>query len=203
MLRHSRLPRVIFALHDGNSPREELIEHKNPELAMQLEYDPQWEELILNHLEGRTAAFFCHGDNEANEEGQYGRPKKLRPQDYFDPGSAPFDNERDAYAPLDWQCRYSGIEVPDEFWASGTSGAGLPTEYLTLKVSQTQENVRFGNRVTLVVDLVPSERVHVYAPPMRLCHPAKTHFFLRAVTFLSWPSLNTISTRGSATPNNY
>ena len=28
----------------------------------------------------------------------------------------PFENERDSYAPLVWQCRYGGVEVPDALW---------------------------------------------------------------------------------------
>lgn len=32
---------------------------------------------------------------------------------------------RDAYAPLVWQSRYSGIEVPDDLWTYCTTGKGL------------------------------------------------------------------------------
>lgn len=41
---------------NGGNPREELIDHKNPEKAMRLERSPEWEEMSINHLEGRTAA---------------------------------------------------------------------------------------------------------------------------------------------------
>jgi len=40
---------------NGGNPRENLIQHKNPKLAMKLA--PEWKELGLNHLEGRTAGF--------------------------------------------------------------------------------------------------------------------------------------------------
>ena len=39
----------------GGNPREELIEHKDPERAMALEQSPEWDDLSGNHLEGRTA----------------------------------------------------------------------------------------------------------------------------------------------------
>jgi len=52
---------------NGGNPREELIEHKNPELAMALEHTAEWEALSINHLEGRTAAFFCYGDGGGDE----------------------------------------------------------------------------------------------------------------------------------------
>jgi hypothetical protein len=101
---------------NGGNPDEATIDHKNPEKAMELEHDEKWKELSLNHLEGRTAGFFCYGDMGGDELDASGRPQILQHKHYFDPAREPFDNERDAYAPLVWQCRYGGIEVPDELW---------------------------------------------------------------------------------------
>ncbi|TXK37798.1 NAD(P)H-dependent oxidoreductase [Pontibacter qinzhouensis] len=109
---------------NGGNPNEELIEHKNPELAMKLDKTPEWEELSQNHLEGRTAAFFCHGDLGGDEIDATGRPRLLHHKLYFDPEQEPFQDERDAYAPLVWQCRYSGIEVPDQLWTYAAIGEG-------------------------------------------------------------------------------
>ncbi len=109
---------------NGGNPREDLINHKDPELAMRLEHSPQWEELSQNHLEGRTAAFFCYGDGGGDELDATGRPKKLCHKEYFDPNQEPFENDRNAYAPLVWQCRYSGIEVPDALWRYVEFGKG-------------------------------------------------------------------------------
>lgn len=100
----------------GGNPREDLINHKNPELAMTLEHRPEWKELSLNHLEGRTAGFFCYGDGGGDELDTSGRPKILRHPEYFNSSEEPFENVRDAYAPLVWQCRYGGVEVPDHLW---------------------------------------------------------------------------------------
>ena len=47
---------------NGGNPRPDLIDKKNTLLAQALERSPQWKELTRNHLEGRTAAFFCYGD---------------------------------------------------------------------------------------------------------------------------------------------
>ena len=101
---------------NGGNPREDLIAHKDPELAIRLEHSPEWEQLSQNHLEGRSAAFFCYGDGGGDELDESGRPKILRHRSYFDPAKEPFVSMRDAYAPLVWQCRYSGIEVPDPLW---------------------------------------------------------------------------------------
>jgi multimeric flavodoxin WrbA len=111
---------------NGGNPREDLIEHKNSELAMALERSPDWQALSKNHLEGRTAAFFCYGDGGANEIDAHGRPKKLLHPHYFDPKREPFEDDREAYAPLVWQCRYSGIEVPDALWRHIEFGHGAP-----------------------------------------------------------------------------
>lgn len=110
----------------GGNPREELIEHKDPELAIRLEHSAAWQKLSKNHLEGRTAAFFCYGDGGGDELDPNGRPKLLRHPQYFDPSREPFSAMRDTFAPLVWQCRYSGIEVPDELWRYVEFGNGKP-----------------------------------------------------------------------------
>lgn len=110
----------------GGNPREDLIEHKNPELAVRLEATEQWRELTANHLEGRTAAFFSYGDGGGDELDAEGRPNLVQHRHYFDPAQEPFDDMREAYAPLVWQCRYSGIEVPDSLRRHVEFGVGQP-----------------------------------------------------------------------------
>lgn len=109
---------------NGGNPDESTIDHKDPEKAMALEHSELWKGLSVNHLEGRTAAFFCYGDEGGDEISEDGRPELLKHKDYFDAQEEPFKNERDAYAPLVWQCRYGGVEVPDQLWAYCTSGKG-------------------------------------------------------------------------------
>jgi hypothetical protein len=109
---------------NGGNPREDLIGHKDPALAIKLEQSPEFEALSQNHLEGRTAGFFCHGDGGGDELDDSGIPKILHHRDWFDSSREPFDDMRDAYAPLVWQCRYSGIEVPDSLWRYAELGRG-------------------------------------------------------------------------------
>jgi hypothetical protein len=108
----------------GGNPKEDLIEHKDQQLAIQLEHSKAWEALSQNHLSGRTAAFFCYGDGGSDELDSSGRPKLLDHKKWFDPDEEPFDDMRDAYAPLVWQCRYSGLEVPDPLWRFIEFGRG-------------------------------------------------------------------------------
>lgn len=109
---------------NGGNPREELIEHKDAELAKTLEHSPEWEQLSVNHLEGRTAAFYCYGDGGGDELDDAGRPRLLRHKHYFNPDEEPFELMRDTYAPLVWQCRYGGVEVPDHLWRYKEFGRG-------------------------------------------------------------------------------
>lgn len=110
---------------NGGNPCEDLIAHKNPELAMALEKTPEWRELSKNHLEGRTAGFFSYGDGGGDEIEADGRPRLLRHKSYFDP-AAEMKDDRRAYEPLVWQCRYGGIEVPDPLWTHAYVGKGQP-----------------------------------------------------------------------------
>ena len=107
---------------NGGNPREDLIGHKDPARAIRLEHSARWKTLSMNHLEGRSAAFFCYGDGGGDELTASGRPRILRHKSWFDPKAEPFNDMRDAYGPLVWQCRYSGIEVPDGLWRYAECG---------------------------------------------------------------------------------
>ncbi|WP_207493291.1 NAD(P)H-dependent oxidoreductase [Aridibaculum aurantiacum] len=110
---------------NGGNPIESTIDHKDPEKAIELEHKEEWKEMSLNHLEGRTAAFFCYGDEGGDEFGEDGRPKLLRHKEYFNPAEEIFTKDtRNTYAPFVWQCRYGGIEVPDELWQYAIVGDG-------------------------------------------------------------------------------
>jgi hypothetical protein len=113
---------------NGGNPRPDLIDKKDTLKAQALERSPLWQELHKNHLSGRTAAFFCYGDDGADEEDGEGKPKNLDHPEWFDAKAHPQrgKDEREAYQGLVWQCRYGDIEVPDELWDCTTFGAGKP-----------------------------------------------------------------------------
>jgi hypothetical protein len=110
----------------GGNPRPDLIDKKDTMKAQALERSPEWRRLTRNHLEGRTAGFFTYCDGGANEIGEDGRPKLVRNKAWFDPVEEPYHDERLAYQGLVWQCRYSGIEVPDNLWVAGVFGEDKP-----------------------------------------------------------------------------
>jgi len=69
-----------------------------------------------------SAGFFTYTDDGGIELDTEGRPEILRHKEWFEPRMEPFQDARDAYRPLVWQCRYGGIEVPDELWSEGRTG---------------------------------------------------------------------------------
>jgi multimeric flavodoxin WrbA len=129
---------------NGGNPKEELIDHKTVDLAVNLEHSPDWEQLSLNHLEGRTAGFFTYGDGGSDELDERGIPKKLRHKQYFNPENEPFKDERESYSPLVWQCRYSGIEVPDNLWQYIEFGKGKKYSENQAENMIREENVLEG-----------------------------------------------------------
>ncbi len=183
----------------GGNPREDLIEHKNPELAMKLEHSEEWEKLSQNHLEGRTAAFFCYGDGGGDELDESGRPKILKHKSYFDPDEEPFENERDTYAPIVWQCRYSGIEVPDHLWRYEEFGHGKKYSDNQAEDMATDTDVfdKFDGFVEAFAEFVeqkgkvePSEyRAFGYEPPSHLWDDVKLQWREKRIA-LGYPPKN-------------
>lgn len=111
----------LVCMNVGNTD-EKLMSYKDPEMAIALEKSEQWKELMINHLEGRVAGFFCYGDHGGKEMDNNNVPKILAHKDYFDGTAEPFKDMRQAYAPLVWQCRCGGIEVPENLSAYAESG---------------------------------------------------------------------------------
>jgi multimeric flavodoxin WrbA len=169
---------------NGGNPREDLIGHKNPELAIALEHSAEWEELSRNHLEGRSAAFFCYGDGGGDELTPSGRPKLLRHHSYFDPEQEPFEEMRNSYAPLVWQCRYSGVEVPDALWRYAEFGRGKKysdnqAEHLGEEPELLREfdgwTEAFASQVARKGKVSPNpHRAYGYRPPSHLLADLKT-----------------------------
>jgi hypothetical protein len=169
---------------NGGNPREDLIDHKDPEKAKALERTARWQKLTANHLEGRSAAFFCYGDGGGDELRTTGRPKILRHPKYFDPKDEPFDDMRNTYAPLVWQSRYSGIEVPDNLWRYVQFGAGKPYSLNQAEHLKNQRGVldefddwtdAFAAHVAAKGKIQPGQyRAYGYEPPGHLIADAKT-----------------------------
>jgi len=126
---------------NGGNPREDLIMHKDGNLAAKLEHSEKWQELSLNHLEGRTAAFFIYGDAGSDEVDTSGKPKILQHKNYFDPEEeAKIQSAASKFAPIIWQCRYSGIEVPEHL--TKEINFGIDAKYSDNQIAELKKNMQ-------------------------------------------------------------
>jgi multimeric flavodoxin WrbA len=127
----------------GGNPDETTIDHKDPEKAMAFEKTEDFKKIWLNHLEGRTAAFFTYSDKGGSEIDESGRPRIFQHKNYFNPEEELYENERNAYAPLVGQCRYGGVEVPDKLRRAELTGVGVP--YSENQAEQVVNETSFMN----------------------------------------------------------
>jgi multimeric flavodoxin WrbA len=88
---------------------------KNSELTGELELSGEYKGLLKNHLAGKTAAFYIHGDDGADDYSG----KSL------DVGDSEW-SPRHSIMPLVYQCRYSGIDCPDELVEAFYINKGIP-----------------------------------------------------------------------------
>jgi multimeric flavodoxin WrbA len=89
---------------------------KNSKLTGRAELSGKYRHLLKNHLEGKWASFLVHGDDGANDyEGQ----------------TPPYTNDsmwniQNSVMPLVYQCRYSGMNCPDDLVESIYINKGMP-----------------------------------------------------------------------------
>ena len=84
---------------------------KNPEITGKFAQSGEYDYLLKNHLEGKYAAFFIHGDDGANDYKKNPKPESLTQN--LSEEELLSQNVKLAVMPIVMQCRYSGINVPD------------------------------------------------------------------------------------------
>lgn len=96
---------------DYNQAKELLGEKnlKNPKKTKELEKSEDFKKLIKNHLEGKVAAFYVHGDEGADDYVDFKKPKTMTGQNITKCG-----DPINAILPIVYQCRYMAINAPDE-----------------------------------------------------------------------------------------
>lgn len=95
---------------------------KDPTKTRLAEQEKKYDNLLKNHLAGTLAGFFVHGDGGADDYTNRRPPSSYRSHQ----GSPTEPDDIDAVMPIVWQCRWSGIEVPDDMIVGVTSGKGRP-----------------------------------------------------------------------------
>jgi multimeric flavodoxin WrbA len=101
---------------------------KNSEITGNTELQEEYKHLLKNHLEGKWAAFFVHGDDGANDYN--GNPPYTGDKEW---------DVRNSVMPLVHQCRYSGINCPDDLVEAFYVNKGKPYYQANLDFEQTNE----------------------------------------------------------------
>jgi len=82
---------------------------KNPMKTKKFSGTEEYKKMVKNHLEGKVGAFYIHGDDGADDY-----KNREMPESYNKYEIGKFDEPINAIKPIVWQCRYMGIDVPDE-----------------------------------------------------------------------------------------
>jgi multimeric flavodoxin WrbA len=95
---------------------------KNAEVTGKLSLEGKSDHLLKNHLSGKFAGFYIHGDAGANDYGRGKLPDTFSKSEenswYSDPKAT--------IMPQVLQCKYSGIEVPDNLIEAFYTNKGVP-----------------------------------------------------------------------------
>jgi len=101
---------------------------KNSTLTGEAELSGEFKNLLKNHLEGKWAGFYTHGDDGANDyDGN--QPET---------GDKSWD-VKNAVMPLVYQCRYSGINSPDDLIESFYINKGIDYYQANLDFDKSTE----------------------------------------------------------------
>jgi len=95
---------------------------KDPKLTRPLSMSGEHDDMLKNQWAGKKAAFYIHGDDGAADYKDRKEPKSLR---MYPDAKSPVEPVRMAILPIVQQCRYSGIDVPDDLIVSFYFNKGL------------------------------------------------------------------------------
>ena len=103
---------------------------KNSEITGKFAQSGEYNHLLKNHLEGKVAGFYIHGDDGANDYEDKEMPESYK-RESFTP--------KQAIMPIVNQCRYSGINVPDDLIEAFYINKGVDYFTANLNMDKMQE----------------------------------------------------------------
>jgi multimeric flavodoxin WrbA len=120
---------------------------KNSDITGKFSKSGRHDNLLRNHLEGKVAGFYVHGDDGASDYSN-----KELPESYNDVLNDPFSKDpKQTILPFILQLKYSGIFVPDELIQAFYINKGL--DYYTANKKFNKES-EFFERADLLIDNV-------------------------------------------------
>ena len=82
---------------------------KNATKTKKFSKTKEYEKMVKNHLEGKVGAFYVHGDDGATDYKDRKFPESMTKYEI-----GKFNEPINTILPIVWECRYMGIDVPDE-----------------------------------------------------------------------------------------
>ena len=107
---------------------------KDPKVTGNLSKAKKYDSLLRNHLEGKVAGFFVHGDNGADDYSTRELPPSY---DVLDDGFQ--NNPKNVVMPFVNQLKYSGVYVPDELIQTFYINKGVDYYTANLTVLKNRE----------------------------------------------------------------
>jgi multimeric flavodoxin WrbA len=120
---------------------------KDPKVTGKLAKTKKYNSLLRNHLEGKVAGFYVHGDNGADDY----IDRELPPSyDVMDDGFQ--NNPKNVVMPFINQLKYSGVYVPDELVQAFYTNKGV--DYYTANLTVMKNRELFERADTLLDNLL-------------------------------------------------
>jgi multimeric flavodoxin WrbA len=117
---------------------------KNSEVTGKFAMSGEYNNLLRNHLEGKVAGFYVHGDDGADDY-----EDKQLPQSYSDVLDDGFSkNPKNVVMPYVMQLKYSGVFVPDELIQSFYVNKGV--DYYTANITMNTQSEFFERADKLI-----------------------------------------------------
>jgi len=107
---------------------------KDSKVTGKLSKDKKYDSLLRNHLEGKVAGFYVHGDDGADDYSNRELPPSY---DVMDDGFQ--NNPKNAVMPFINQLKYSGVYVPDELVQAFYTNKGVDYYTANLTVMKNRE----------------------------------------------------------------
>jgi len=120
---------------------------KDPKVTGKLSKEKKYDSLLRNHLEGKVAGFYVHGDDGADDY----HDRELPPSyDVMDDGFQ--NNPKNVVMPFINQLKYSGVYVPDELVQAFYTNKGV--DYYTANLTVMKNRELFERADTLLDNLL-------------------------------------------------
>ena len=107
---------------------------KDSKVTGKLSKDKKYDSLLRNHLEGKVAGFYVHGDDGADDYSNRELPPSY---DVMDDGFQ--NNPKNVVMPFINQLKYSGVYVPDELVQAFYTNKGVDYYTANLTVMKNRE----------------------------------------------------------------